>query len=186
VSAEPGTRLTHRLATRDDLAELRPLVDAAIGELQTAFLDADQVASSRAIMGVDTTLIDDGTYVVVHDGGALAGCGGWSRRATLYGGNHSAGRDARLLDPATEPARVRAMYTHPAFVRRGVGRLVLALCEAAAAAEGFTRLELMATRAGRPLYEAAGYVPIEEVEDASGGVPVPLTRMGKAVRPPGR
>lgn len=186
MSAEPRTRLTHRLATRDDLVALRPLVDAAIGELQAAFLDADQVASSRAIMGVDTTLIDDGTYVVVHDGGALAGCGGWSRRATLYGGNHSAGRDARLLDPATEPARVRAMYTHPAFVRRGVGRLVLALCEAAAAAEGFTRLELMATRAGRPLYEAAGYVPIEEVEDASGGVPVPLTRMGKAVRPPGR
>ena len=136
-------------------------------------------------MGVDTTLIDDGTYVVVHDGGALAGCGGWSRRATLYGGNHSAGRDARLLDPATEPARVRAMYTHPAFVRRR-GPIGAGAVRGAAAAEGFTRLELMATRAGRPLYEAAGYVPIEEVEDASGGVPVPLTRMGKAVRPPGR
>ena len=87
-------------------------------------------------MGLDTQLVDDGTYFVVEAEGELAGCGGWSRRATLYGGDHAPGRSARLLDPATEAARVRAMYTHPRQVRKGVGRLVLALCEAAAAATG--------------------------------------------------
>jgi GNAT superfamily N-acetyltransferase len=172
---------THRIATRDDLDALAPLVDAAIGELQRGFLDDAQITASRAIMGIDTQLVDDGTYFVVELDGRLAGCGGWSRRTTLYGGDHSAGRDAALLDPATEPARVRAMYTHPAAARRGVGRLILALCEDAAAGEGFTRLELMATMSGRPLYEAFGFTAIEDVVDASGGAPVPLLRMAKAI-----
>ena len=132
-------------------------------------------------MGLDQQLIDDGTYFVVECDGRLAGCGGWSRRATLYGGDHSAGRDSALLDPAGEPARVRAMYTHPAFARRGVGRLILSLCEAAAAAEGFTVLQLMSTLAGAPLYSAAGFEAVEELEDASGGVPIPLIRMQKAI-----
>lgn len=172
---------TIRRATADDVAILVPLMEAAIEELQRDYLDDAQIESSKAIMGIDRQLIDDGTYFVVEIDGAVAGCGGWSRRATLYGGDHSAGRDAALLDPATDPARVRAMYTHPNSVRRGVGRLVLETCEAAAAAEGFTTLELMATRAGRALYEAFGFQPVEEVEDASGGAPVPLTRMRKAV-----
>ena len=132
-------------------------------------------------MGLDNQLIDDGTYYVVESEGRLAGCGGWSRRATLYGGDHSAGRNSALLDPAREPARIRAMYTHPDFARRGVGRLILERCESAAAAEHFTRLELMSTLAGEPLYSAAGYEPIEEVEDASGGTSVPLIRMAKTV-----
>jgi GNAT superfamily N-acetyltransferase len=173
--------MTIRLATADDVAVLGPLMEAAIEELQRGYLDDDQIQSSKAIMGIDRQLIDDGTYFVVEMGDTVAGCGGWSRRATLYGGDHSAGRDAALLDPATDPARVRAMYTHPDFARRGVGRLVLATCEAAAAAEGFTMLELMATRAGRPLYEAFGFQPVEEVVDASGGAAVPLTRMRKPV-----
>jgi GNAT superfamily N-acetyltransferase len=172
---------TIRRATADDVAILVPLMEAAIEELQRDYLDDAQIESSKAIMGIDRQLIDDGTYFVVEIDGAVAGCGGWSRRATLYGGDHSAGRDAALLDPATDPARVRAMYTHPNSVRRGVGRLVLETCEAAAAAEGFTTLELMATRAGRALYEAFGFQPVEEVKDASGGAPVPLTRMRKAV-----
>lgn len=176
--------LTSRLATLDDVPDLLPVVHAAIDELQRGFLDAAQIAASHQIMGLDTQLVEDGTYFVVEDDGALAGCGGWSRRATLYGGDHSAGRDASLLDPATDAARVRAMYTHPAFARRGVGRLVLARCEAAAAAEGFTRLELMATRSGRPLYEAYGFVALEDVVESPGGVDVPLTRMGKAVARP--
>jgi len=113
--------------------------------------------------------------------GEIAGCGGWSRRATLYGGDHSDGRDPALLDPASDPAKVRAMYTAPAFARRGVGRLILSLCEAAATAEGFTALELMASLSGRPLYEAAGFVPIEYVEDAAGGAAVPLVRMRKTI-----
>ena len=169
--------LTSRLATRADLPLLAPIVDAAIGELQKDFLTPEQIASSRAIMGIDTQLVDDGTYYVVLADGAIAGCGGWSRRATLYGGDHSAGRDAALLDPATQPAKVRAMYTHPSFARRGVGRLVLSLCAAAARAEGFRSLELMATLAGLPLYRAYGFVPVEELSDASGGAAVPIIRM---------
>jgi GNAT superfamily N-acetyltransferase len=173
--------LTSRLATEGDVAALEPLVRSAIEELQRGFLDPAQIEASHQIMGLDRQLVEDGTYFVVEDDGALAGCGGWSRRATLYGGDHSAGRDASLLDPATDAARVRAMYTHPAFARRGVGRLVLARCEAAAAAEGFTRLELMATMSGRPLYEAYGFAPLEDVVESPGGVDIPLTRMGKAI-----
>ena len=173
--------LTSRPARHDDVPALLPLIDAATAELQKGFLDESQIRSSRAIMGLDTQLVDDGTYFVVECDGVLAGCGGWSRRATLYGGDHSAGRDAALLDPARDPARIRAMYTHPAFARRGVGRLVLARCEQAAAAEGFTTLELMGTLAGRPLYEAAGFRVVEHVVEAAGGVPVPLVRMRRTL-----
>jgi GNAT superfamily N-acetyltransferase len=173
--------LTSRLAARADIPSLTVVMDAAIAELQRGFLDDEQIASSRAIMGIDTQLIDDRTYYVVESGGAIAGCGGWSRRATLYGSNQTPGRDGRLLDPAVDPARVRAMYTSPAYARRGVGRLILSLCEIAAAAEGFTRLELMATLAGEPLYAAYGFEPLERLEDATGGAPVPILRMEKAV-----
>jgi GNAT superfamily N-acetyltransferase len=158
-------------------------MDAAISELQRGFLDDTEIASSRAIMGMDTQLIEDGTYFVVESGVDIAGCGGWSRRATLYGGNQTPGRDSQLLDPMIHPARVRAMYTSPSFARRGVGRLILSLCEAAAAAEGFTRLELMSTLSGEPLYTACGFRPLERVVDATGGAPVPLVRMEKAVDP---
>ncbi|MDW5322892.1 GNAT family N-acetyltransferase [Plantactinospora sp. KLBMP9567] len=178
--------LTSRLARRADVPELLPLIDAAIVELQKGFLDEAQIESSRSIMGIDTQLVDDGTYFVVESAGRLAGCGGWSRRATLYGGDHSQGRDPAVLDPARNPAKVRAMYTHPDFTRRGVGRLILARCEAAAAAEGFRTLELMSTLAGRPLYEAAGFVPVEQVEDPAGGVPVRLVRMRKPIAAPAR
>ena len=119
--------LTHRLAYRGDLNSLRALMDAAISELQKPFLNESQIASSRTIMGLDTQLIDDGTYFIVEADGAVAGCGGWSRRATLYGGDQSPGRSAALLDPAKDAARVRAMYTHPRHTRKGVGRLILSL-----------------------------------------------------------
>jgi GNAT superfamily N-acetyltransferase len=181
------TEFTSRLATIDDVPALTAVMDAAIAELQRGFLDDDQIEASRTIMGIDTELIEDGTYFVVEDDGQIAGCGGWSRRATLFGNNASAGRDSRLLDPRTEPARVRAMYTNPAFARRGVGRLILRLCEQAARAEGFTRLELMATLSGEPLYAAYGFRPIERVPDATGGAgaaPVPCVRMEKPVSSP--
>ncbi len=172
----------HRLATRADLPALTALMALAIGELQKGFLDPAQINASRAIMGLDTQLIDDGSYFMVQDEhGELAGCGGWSRRNTLYGGDHTAGRNAALLDPATDAARVRAMYTNPAFARRGVGRLILGLCEAAAAAAGFRRVELAGTMSGEPLYRSCGYEPIERFEDDRGGAPVPLVRMGKAI-----
>ncbi len=154
---------------------------AAIGILQADFLTPVQIQASRAIMGLDTQLIEDGTYFLATIGDALAGCGGWSRRNTLYGGDHSLGRNAALLDPAQDAARVRAMYTHPDFARRGVGRAILALCEQAAAADGFTRVELASTLAGRPLYEAAGYAPMRFFADNRGGVAVPLVLMRKVV-----
>lgn len=170
-----------RPARRSDLDALHRLAGAAIAELQRPFLDADQVAASTALMGIDTQLVEDGTYYVVEDGGVLIGCGGWSRRGTLYGGDRSPGRDATLLDPSTDAARIRAMYTHPDHARRGVGRNVLGVCEAAARAEGFRRTELMATLAGEPLYRACGYAEIERLADARSGAPVPLVRMGKAL-----
>ena len=172
---------TSRLATSADVPALTLLMDAAITELQRDFLDDDQIASGRALMGIDTQLIDDGTYFVVEWDGDIAGCGGWSRRATLFGGNQTPGRNGSLLDPTADPARVRAMYTSPAYARRGVGRLILSLCEAAAATEGFTRLELMSTLSGEPLYTAYGFRPLERLTDETGAAPVPMVRMGKSV-----
>lgn len=165
-----------------DVPALTGLMDAAISELQRGFIDDAQIESSRAIMGIDTQLIEDGTYFVVEIEGEIAGCGGWSRRATLYGSDHTPGRDSQLLDPSVDAARVRAMYTDPRFARRGVGRLVLSLCEHAAAAEGFTRLELMSTLSGEPLYSAYGFEPVERLVDSTGGAAVPIIRMQKHVR----
>ena len=170
-----------RTARIEELDALHTLMELAIGELLKPFLNAAEVASSRTIMGLDSQLVKDGTYFVVEENGALAGCGGWSRRATMYGGDVSPGRDPALLDPAKDAARVRAMYTHPAFVRRGVGRMILARCEEAARAEGFTRAELVATMAGLPLYLACGYQPVERFSDDRGGTPVPLARMVKGL-----
>ncbi|WP_245422896.1 GNAT family N-acetyltransferase [Rhizobium sp. S9] len=170
-------QLSHRLARDSDLDDLKLLMDAAIAENQKPFLTAEQISSSRAIMGLDSQLVADGTYFVVEIDGVLVGCGGWSRRATLYGGDRTPGRDAALLDPARDPARIRAMYTHPNFTRRGIGRLIMALCEAAAHKEGFREIELMATLSGEPLYRTCGYRAIERVEDARGGASVPLIRM---------
>lgn len=160
-------------------------MDAAITELQKAYLDARQIAASRAIMGLDSQLIDDGTYYVVESGHQIVGCGGWSRRATLYGNDQSSDRNPALLDPTTEAARIRAMYTHPSHVRKGVGRLILTLCEEAARREGFRRVELMATLAGEPLYRACGYERLDSLTDERGGAPVPLIRMVKKLQTSG-
>jgi GNAT superfamily N-acetyltransferase len=174
--------LSHRLATEADLPALGALMDLAIGALQRGFLDPAQIAASRAVMGLDTQLVADRTYFVVEADGVLAGCGGWSRRATLYGGDHSTAlRDDARLDPAKDAARVRAMYTHPGFARRGVASLVLSLCEAAAAAEGFRRVQLMATLSGEPLYRARGYREVERTGAMVDGVRVPLILMDKAI-----
>lgn len=176
--------LSHRLAAERDTGALQTLVDAAIGSLQAPFLNPQQIESSRTIMGVDTQLIQDRTYFVIEADGIIVGCGGWSRRATLYGGDQTPGRSAVLLDPARDAARVRAMYTHPVYVRRGIGRMILSLCEGAAKAEGFSRVELMATLSGEPLYLACGYEPMEKIQDDRGGVPVPLIRMQKILQTP--
>ncbi len=173
---------THRFATPGDMPALQKLMTAAIRELLPQFLTPEKVEASFAVMGVDSQLIEDGTYFILEEDGVMAGCGGWSRRATLFGHNDTAGRDARLLDPTSDAARIRAMYTAPAFVRRGVGRRILELCEAAARKEGFARAELGATAGGEPLYRACGYQEIERLEvPTPGGVTVPITRMGKAL-----
>ena len=174
---------THHLATEDDLPAIRALMDVAIAEHLKAYLDPAQVELSKSIMGLDTQLIADRTYFLVEEEGRLAGCGGWSRRATLYGGDHStAQRNEALLDIAKDAARVRAMYTHPDFARRGVGRLILQICENAARDAGFRSVELMATMSGEPLYRACGYTDIQRIVAASkDGVNVPGVRMGKAL-----
>lgn len=170
-----------RLATDADSDAIAALMRLAIEHLQRPFLTPEQVEASKAGMGLDRQLIEDGTYFCVEDGGDLVGCGGWSRRATLYGGNHSAGRDPRLLDPATERARIRAMYTHPGHVRKGIGRLILDTAEQAAAAEGFRAIEMAATMAGKPLYLACGYRVESDWTDTAGAVPVPLATMAKTI-----
>ncbi|USI75152.1 GNAT family N-acetyltransferase [Sphingomonas morindae] len=156
----------------------------AIDALQADLLSAEQIAASHAIMGLDTQLIEDGTYLVAETGGVIAACGGWSRRATLYGGDHSEElRNPELLDPTTDPAKIRAMYTHPDFTRRGIGRLILNRCEQAAADHGFAAAELMATLSGERLYVTCGYVAVEHVEAVANGIRVPLIRMRKVLRP---
>ena len=173
--------LVHRIATEADIPAIRTLMARAIGELQRGFLSEAEIAASRAVMGLDTQLIADGTYFLVSSGNWLAGCGGWSRRATLYGGDHSTAlRNPRLLDPARDAARIRAMFTDPGFARRGVGRTILGLCEEAARKAGFASAEMMATLSGEPLYRASGYTAIERVSATPvDGVAVPLIRMGK-------
>lgn len=174
---------THRLATMGDLDALHRVMARSIAQLQSGFLTPEQVAASHRVMGLDSQLVRDGTYFMVESGGRVAGCGGWSFRATLYGGDDSiVAREPARLDPATDAAKVRAMYTDPDFTRRGVGALILSLCEAAARDAGFSRVELMGTAAGVPLYRAQGYEPVEDVHHAIvDGVEVPLLRMQKRI-----
>lgn len=179
----PDLPLTHRIATLDDLAALQQVMARSIAHNQSDFLDPAQVAASHKVMGLDSQLVRDGTYFMVERGGRIAGCGGWSFRATLYGGDDSVvAREPARLNPARDAAKVRAMYTDPDFTRRGIGRMILALCEGAARDAGFAAVELMATAAGVPLYRACGYVPAEDLHHAHvDGVDIPLLRMRKAL-----
>lgn len=172
---------THRRATEDDIPALVALMDRSISGPLAAFLTPDQITASRVLMGIDSQLIADRTYFIVEEAGVLAGCGGWSGRITTYGGDHTPGRRPAKLTPGVDAARIRAMYTAPEFLRRGVGRLILDLCEAEARSAGFDRAELVATLGGEPLYRAAGYSEVERFEDDRGGAPVPLVRMGKSL-----
>lgn len=169
------------IAAIEDVSEIKSLMTLAIETLQAGFLAPEQIRASHGAMGLDTQLIEDGTYFCVRDGSRIVGCGGWSFRATLYGGNHSAGRDAARLNPVTDRARIRAMYTHPDFTRRGVGRLILDASEQAAQAAGFRALEMAATLAGEPFYTRCGYVVEKRWQDENGAVPVPLLTMMKVL-----
>lgn len=173
--------LTLRLATFDDIDSIKPLMELAIRKLQEDYLTPEQVEASFAGMGLDTQLLEDETYFCVMDGDELVGCGGWSRRATLHGGDHSAGRDDRVLNPKTDRARIRAMYTHPDHTRRGIGRMIIEAGEKAARTEGFREIEMAATMAGVPFYLRCGYHIESEWDDTDGIVPVPLCTMVKTL-----
>jgi GNAT superfamily N-acetyltransferase len=174
---------THRVASPDDLPALREVMRRSIEGLQHGFLNPEQVAASHRVMGLDSQLVTDRTYFIVETGDRIAGCGGWSWRSTLYGGDDSVvSREPEALDPATDAARIRAMYTDPDFKRQGVGRMVIQLCEGAAMRAGFRRAVMMATMAGVPLYLACGYREIERARTVEiDGVPVPLVRMEKVL-----
>ncbi len=175
------SNLSLRIADMADIPAIESLMQMSIRQLQKGYLSDAQIESSFAGMGLDTQLINDGTYFTVHDDTMLVGCGGWSNRATLYGGNHSAGRNARLLDPKTERARIRAMYTHPDHTRRGIGKMVIKAGEQAARAQGFMALEMAATMAGVPFYLKCGYKIESEWNDTNGAVAVPLATMVKTL-----
>ena len=153
--------LTHRLAEPTDAAEIIELMRISIVENMKPFLSAAEIEAAQETMGVDWTLIEDETYFVVetvqHGQRFLVGCGGWGKRRTLYGGDHTVGRDDSYCDPAVDAARIRAMYTHPSWTRCGVGTLLLELGEAAARDAGFKTIELGSTIPGEPLYLAQGY-----------------------------
>lgn len=155
----------------------------AVEQLQQGFLTPAQIEASHQVMGIDTQLLKDQTYFVIEREGRVVGCGGWSWRATLFGGDQSiVAREPQPLDPRADPAKIRAMYVDPDHARRGIGRLIIDLCESAARAAGFGKVELMATLTGATLYRACGYSEIEPVDAATrGGVTVPLIRMGKAL-----
>ena len=178
------SELTHRLATAEDIPGLAELMQAAIAENMKSFLSAVEIEAARETMGVDRTLIEDRTYFVIEsmlDGKkVMVGCGGWGKRKTLYGGDHTAGRDDSFSDPSIDAARIRAMYTHPSWTRRGIGSLLLDLGEASARDAGFRTIELGSTIAGEPFYIARGYREIERYRHAgANGADKVVIRMAK-------
>lgn len=176
-------RVRIRVATTDDLPALRALIPESVRGLSGGYYTPEQIESSiRYVFGPDTQLIADGTYFVAERGDAIAGCGGWSARRTLYGGDQAKDAEDPRLDPATEPARIRAFFVHPDHARRGVASAIYDACVAAARSAGFCSLELMATLPGEPLYRTFGFVPVEEVESTlPDGVRIRFVRMAREI-----
>lgn len=176
-------KFTMRKATSADIPALHELIAASVRGSMTWAYSSSQLEGALGVwLGVDTRLVDDGTYFVVECDGVMVGCGGWSRRKTPYGSDNRPGREDALLDPKTEAAKIRAFFVHPEWGRRGIGSMILDECERAAKAEGFTRLEMGATLSGVPLYEKYGYTAIERVElPLKNGETLPIVRMGKSV-----
>ncbi|MEW6129750.1 MAG: GNAT family N-acetyltransferase [Acidobacteriota bacterium] len=173
-----------RLATRDDIPVLEELIPLSVRGLSGGYYTPAQIESAIIhIFGVDSQLIDDGTYFVAESNHQIVGCGGWSKRKTLFGGDQMKGDEDGLLDPQSEPARIRAFFVHPDWTRKGIGKRIISACENAARESGFNRLELAATLPGEPLYAAVGYHPIEKID-----VPMPdgeflaIIRMGKTIQ----
>ena len=180
------SELKHRIAKPADIPAIIELMQLAILENMKHFLSAEEIDAAQESMGVDATLIEDGTYFLIEaeqDGDVvLVGCGGWGKRHTLYGGNHTVGRDDTFSDPEVDAARIRAMYTHPSWVRRGIGTLLLALGESAARDAGFKIIELGSTVPGEPLYVARGYREVSrEVQIAENGADNVIIKMVKTL-----
>jgi len=173
--------LTLRQAVSDDIPVLWVLIDASVRGLQAADYTPAQIEGAlESVYGVDTQLIADGTYYVVEAESLIVGCGGWSKRRTLFGGDHWTGREDSLLNPERDAAKIRAFFVHPKWVRRGIGSMILEACEKAACAAGFTRLEMGATLTGVPLYRAKGYVALENLEvPLKNGESIVVIRMEK-------
>jgi GNAT superfamily N-acetyltransferase len=180
------SHLRFRPAVAADAPRLTALIEASVRGLQAADYSPSQIDQALGTwLGLDTRLIADGTYFAVEqvaDPSTLVACGGWSRRKTPFGSDHRPGRDDSLLDPRTDAAKIRAFFVHPAWARQGIGSRLLELCEAAARAEGFTRLEMGATLTGIPLYRRHGYVEQEREElPLANGETLPIVRMTKSV-----
>jgi GNAT superfamily N-acetyltransferase len=178
-------RFRLRLAAEDDVPALHALIEASVRGLQAGdYTPAQMEGALGTVLGVDTQLIRDRTYFVAETAAAarrLAGCGGWSRRKTLFGADHGPGREPELLDPATDAAKVRAIFVHPDFARQGLGSLILKTVEDAARAAGFRRFEMGSTLTGVPLYRLRGYVEVERISVPLGnGESLPVVRMSKA------
>jgi GNAT superfamily N-acetyltransferase len=176
--------ITLRRAARADIPLLAGLIERSAHALSAAdYTQAQVMGALRGAFGVDTQLVDDGTYFVAEEGGVIAGCGGWSFRATLFGGDTRTERDASMLDPHTHAAKIRAFFVEPAQARRGVGSLLLDRCETEARERGFSRVELMATLPGVRLYAARGYVGAQRVSyDLGNGEHIDFVPMSKALR----
>ena len=173
-----------RLATIADIPELQELIRESVSGLSTEYYTASQIESALShVFGVDTQLILDGTYYIAEIEAKLVGSGGWSKRKTLFGGDQSKADQAdELLDPNTEAARIRAFYVHPRWSRKGVGSRILTECELSAKLAGFTRIELVATLPGEPLYTARGYEKAGAMQlETSDGESLPAFRMTKVL-----
>ena len=153
-----------RLAVPDDVPVLRELIDKSVRGLQTQDYTRAQIEGAlKTVFAVDSQLIADGTYIVAEAESMLVGCGGWSKRKTLYGSDHWTGREDALLDPKCDAAKIRAFFIHPDWARRGVGSMILRACEDAAKAAGFTRYEMGATLTGAKLFGTKGYVAVKPI-----------------------
>ena len=170
-----------RLATMDDREAIGELIAESARQLSREhYNDAQIEAAISTVFGVDSDLIEDGTYFVAESSRSLVGCGGWSRRKTLFGGDQYAARDAGYLDPQSEPAKIRAFFVHPAQARKGIARAILARCETEAKAHGFRALELMATLPGIAFYQSCGFSPVGNCElELDAGVKLELVPMRK-------
>ena len=171
-----------RTATENDRDAIEQLIFLSARELSRGFYSDEQIAAALArVYGVDSALIEDGTYFVAEAGSMLVGCGGWSKRKTLFGGDQFANRDSGLLDPRTDAARIRAFFVHPNYARRGIARALLARCEAAAQKDGFKSFELMSTLPGVAFYRASGFNAADSIVYDAGVVSLDFVPMKKAL-----